>query len=264
MTKWTIVTIVPCAVVAYYGLRRVFRVSPPFFSPIATIALGTACLSAPHELSRWFFFGSRFFPFFWIALVLRMPPELPRWLVRALVVCAIAFSLGLGIEYVWVAHDWKRVIAAEPAIPERSHLLTLTFEVKGRRGDNTRPLTHVWAFASIDRDAMSPLFFAHSKSFPITYVQFPPRQFEQLTIEQFVGVMSTRDRFCESRAPVIPRDCGVAYAAAWRDFWQQAAARFDHVMLTDPGSDVLANVPPTFHADFDRDGVLVMATGPVP
>ncbi len=263
MTKWTIMTIVPCLALAYIGLRRLFRVGPAFFSPLATLVLAAAALSAPHVAFRWAYLSSRFIPFFWFALLLRVPEEIPRWLKTTLVMCAVTFSAGLGIEYTWLANDWKRVAAGEPFVPDRSRLLTLAFVPKGRHGDNTRPLTHVWGLYSMDRDAMSPSFFAHSRTFPITYVTLPPRQFEQLSIETFTGTMVTEWHFCDS-AIVVPFDCAAAYRAAWHDFWRAAAKRFDHVLMVDPTPDVTSNIPQEFGVAFDRNAVHVLVTAPVP
>jgi hypothetical protein len=258
MTKWTITSIVPCVVIAYFGVRRMFRARPPFFSPVAVLTLAIACACVPHLAFRWFFFASRFIPFLWIALVLRLPSELPRWLERALVVSALAFSAGLGIEYMHVARDWTRATSGEPYVPVGSRMLALTFETKGRYGDNTWPMTHVASLYGVDRDVMSPSFFTHSTSFPITAKTFPPRQFEQLVIEAFAGEMQHESDFCEHSTPVVPTDCVAAYADAWRSFWRQAAARYDHALLLDPSSDVRKNIPPSSTVDFDKDGVVVL------
>ena len=262
MSKWTLATIVPCAVIAFYGFRRLFSTSPRFFSPLATIALAAGCLCAPHLAFRWFYLGSRFFPFLWIALVLRFPSELPRWLRNVLAASLATWAVGLAIEYRWIAEDWKRVVAAEPAVPVRARLMTLTFDQKGRRGDNTRAFTHVASLFTFDRDAMIPSLFAHSRSFPITYVTFPPRQLEQLSLEGFAGVMSTRDHYCESLNPIYPRDCDALYRATWRELWDLVEGRYDHALLIDPSDDVLANVPSSYTRDYGRDGVFVFSIPP--
>jgi hypothetical protein len=260
MTKWTLVTIVPTLVLGWFGLRRAFRVTAPFFSPAALVVLGVACLCAPHFALRWAYLGSRFIPFFWIALLLRVPDEMPRWLSRTLAACALAYSIGLGIEIRSIEHDWRRVVAAEPAVPERSHLLTLAFEAKGRHGDNTYPFVHVSSLFVLDRDAMIPSLFAHSKSFPITYVESPPRQFEQLTLEGVSEKLATRKAFCESRDPIYPSECAPTYAAAWSEFWREAAARFDHALLIDASHDVRKNIPASFVTVWDKDDVVVVKT----
>jgi hypothetical protein len=258
MTKWTLPSIVPCVVIGYFGLRRLFVVRPRFFSPLAVLVIAVACACVPHLAFRWFFFASRFIPFLWIALVLRLPSELPRWLRRLLVVSALAFSAGLGFEYVRVARDWTRTLSGEPYVPVGSRMLALTFETKGRYGDNTWPLTHVSSLYGVDRDVMSPSFFIHSTSFPITAKTFPPRQFEQLVIEAFAGEMQHESDFCAHSTPIVPTDCDAAYAVAWRSFWQQAAERYDHALLLDPSDDVRKNIPPTSKVDFDKDGVVVL------
>jgi hypothetical protein len=267
LTKWTLSSFAACAVIAFYGLRGLAR-SPsdersaiPFFSVAATIALGVAYVLVPHVTHRWYYMDARFLPYFWVALLLRLPEKLPRALIGVLAAASIAFSVGLGVEEVKVASDWTRFERGEPYVPEHAHTLTLVFDRKGRYGDNTFPMLHLWGLYAIDRHTRTPHFFAHSPSFPITEIAPPPPHLTQLVLEGFEGLMLTSKVYCDAQRKIgfVPTDCYASYRAAWAEFWRATAPLFERVVFFEPSADVRSAIPSSFRTLFDEDGVMVLA-----
>jgi len=263
LTKWTLASVVSAGVIAFYGLRRM-RERPPFFSPIAMAVLVILYATLPYHAHRWFYVSSRVVPFLWVGLLLRVPSELPPWLRNALVASTLAFSVGLGIEYVIVAKQWEDFTRAEDAVPTRARLLPLVFDRKGPHGDNTWPMLHVWGLYVVDRDTTAPLLFAHSRSFPVSYAQQPPPRFHGLLLEQFPQTMRTPETFCKKLedAGIARGDCAASYARAWDEFWTDARPRFDRVIMYGPSAETRAAIPSSFRVVYDRDETLVLATSP--
>ncbi|HSQ62799.1 MAG TPA: hypothetical protein VLM85_06275 [Polyangiaceae bacterium] len=259
LTKWTAVSIVAAVTLAWFGVRR-FRERVPFFSPLAFGVLGALYLTLPYHTHRWFYVSSRMLPFLWMACALRVPTSLPRWAARVLGAAAVLWSAGLGIEYVQIAGDWDVLRRAEVAIPEGSRLLPLVFDRKGPHGDNTWPMLHSWGLIVMDRHTSAPLVFAHSRSFPLTYTKEPPRRFHQLNLEVFPSRMASSKTYCEEiEREVVLDDCTARYVEAWKEFWADAAPRFDRVLMYHPGDEVRAAIPPALRIVYDQDGVVVLA-----
>lgn len=196
-------------------------------------------IGLPYQSHRWYYVTSRVLPFLWMGCALRVP-EMPRVTRVALGACAVAFSAGLGIEYVQNAHVWDAFSRGEAAVPARSRLLPMIFDRKGPHGDNTWPMLQAWGLYVIDRDTSAPLVFAHSKSFPLSYATQPPLRFHQITLEEFPQ---------ESHSP-----------AEWKEFWDDAAPRFDRVVMYGANANVRAEIPKTFRVLFDEGETLVLAT----
>ena len=259
MTKWTAVAAVAGATLAWFGARR-FRESYPFFSPAAFAALGVLYLLLPYHTHRWFYVGSRLLPFLWMACALRVPPTLRPGLRGLLAASAVAWSVGLGFEYVQTAHDWDELRRAEVAVPEGSRLLPLVFDRKGPHGENTWPMLHSWGLFVVDRQTSAPLLFAHSRSFPVTYAHEPPPRFHQLNLEAFPKAMATSKAYCaEITESVVLDDCAEHYRSAWKEFWADASPRFDRVLMYHPSDEVRAAIPEDFDVVYDVNGVVVLA-----
>ncbi len=264
MTKWTLSSVVACAVIAVYGLRRL-KHAVPFFSPCATIALAVLYFTVPHLTHRWYYMDARFLPYLWLALLLRMPEKIPRPLVVALAAAAVVFSVGLGVETVKVASDWKRFERGEPYVPEHARALTMVFDRKGRYGDNTFPMLHVWGLYAVDRQTHTPHFFAHSPSFPITEITPPPGPLAQLVLEGFEDLMKSAGSYCAGQRSIglVPFDCRASYLEGWRAFWREVGPRFDRVVFFEPSADVRSAIPSSFRTLFDEDGVMVLEPQPL-
>ena len=258
LTKWTLPTLVVAAALAWFGARR-FREPRPFFSPLAFGVLVVLCFATPYQWHHWYFVSSRFFPFAWMACAVRVP-ELASWAKAALGAAALAYSAGLGVEYVQNARVWEGVCRGERAVPVGARLLPMVFDRKGPHGDNTWPMPHVWGLYVVDRGTSAPLVFAHSKSFALSYAKEPPPRFHGITLEYFPQHMKTREVYCGEHG-VAASDCARAYHEAWAEFWADAAPRFDRVLMFGATDDARAEIPKTFGVLFEEGETLVLSTG---
>ena len=257
-TKLSITSIVPCLLLAYYGLGR-RRESPMFFSPIAVLALGLLFCLAPYRITNWYHVNSRLIPFLWVALLLRVPERLPKRVMMLLGVSAVLYSAGMGADFIRLEKDRERFTAGIPSVPEGARLLPLVFRHKGA-SDNTRSLLHAWGFYVTDKHTSAPLLFAHSRSFPVMYSTPPPVRFNDLVLENFAATMITSANFCESTR-VITNDCRGEYRARWAEFWHDATPLYDHVLLWEPSEEALQLVPIDYGITFRQGGLVIMERG---
>jgi hypothetical protein len=257
-TKLSITSIVPCLLLAYYGFGR-RRESPMFFSPIAVVAMGLLFCLAPYRITNWYHVNSRLIPFLWVALLLRVPDQLPKRVMALLGVSAVLYSAGMGADFIRLENDRERFTAGVASVPEGAKLLPLVFRHKGA-SDNTRSLLHAWGFYVTDKYTSAPLLFAHSRSFPVTYSTPPPVRFNDLVLENFAATMITSANFCESTR-VVTNDCRAEYRARWAEFWHDATPRYDHVLLWEPSEEALQLVPIDYGITFRQGGLVIMERG---
>jgi hypothetical protein len=241
-----------------WGLYR-WREDVPFFGPAAFAILWALYFFTPYVATNWFHVNSRFIPFLWLAMLVRVPDRMPRRLLAALGVCALSYAAGMGIDYARVGRAWARFTAGIGAVPEGARLLPLVFNSKGT-SENTRSLLHVWGFYVVQRLTSAPLLFAHSRSFPVMYREPPPLQFNHLVLESFAPSMASPDWMCQlmRSAGVSIEDCPASWRARWAEFWAQALPRFDHVLLWSAPRDVVALVPAQYAVVFQRDELTIL------
>jgi hypothetical protein len=258
-TKLEIATLVPCVALGVWAILR-WRDDVPLFGPVAVGVLAALYVFSPYVATNWFHVNSRLIPFLWLAALVRLPERLPRRVPAILAACAVASSVGLGVDYVRLARDWARFTAGIDAVPEGSRLLPLLFHSKGT-SENTRSLLHVWGFYVTEKRTSAPLLFAHSRSFPVVYREPPPAQFNHLVLEAFAPSMAAPDFLCDTLRSngIAVGDCEGAWRARWAEFWRDAEPRFDHVLLWDAPKAVLALVPAHYHVVFQRDELTILA-----
>ncbi len=234
-----------------WGLLRWRRVSPTFFGPVALLALTALYLAVPYTTTNWFHVSSRFVPYIWMALLLRLPDEIPVRLKQLLLVGAATYSLGMGVDFVRLDHDRQLFTAGMSAVPEGSRLLPLVFQRK-ETSENTRSLLHAWGFYVVERNASAPLLFAHSRSFPIMYRDPPPARFHHLVLESFPTTMGNENWMCGSERAfgIVTDDCNAEWNRRWDEFWRDATPRFDHVLMWAPPPRVLAAAPAGYRLKF--------------
>jgi hypothetical protein len=257
-TKLSITSIVPCLLLAYYGFGR-RRESPTFFSPIALVVLVLLFCLAPYRITNWYHVNSRLIPFLWVALILRVPDQLPKRVMALLGVSAALYSAGMGADFIRLDNDRERFTAGVTSVPEGAKLLPLVFRHKGE-SDNTRSLLHAWGFYVTDKYTSAPLLFAHSRSFPVSYSTPPPVRFNDLVLENFAATMITSANFCESTR-VVTNDCRGEYRARWAEFWHDATPLYDHVLLWEPSEEALQLVPIDYGITFRQGGLVIMERG---
>ncbi|MDB4939352.1 MAG: hypothetical protein JWP87_6324 [Labilithrix sp.] len=263
-TKLSITSIVPCLLLAFYGFSRRYKSSdaeaaPAFFSTAAIVALLVLFCLAPYRITNWYHVNSRLIPYIWVALLLRVPDQLPKRVLAVLGISAVLYSAGMGADFIRLERDREQFTAGVTAVPEGAKLLPLVFRHKGV-SDNTRTLLHAWGFYVTDKYTSAPLLFAHSRSFPVMYSTPPPARFNDLVLENFAATMITSANFCESTR-VVTDDCTAEYRARWAEFWRDAIPRYDHVLLWEPSQEALELVPPDYGITFRQDGLVIMQRG---
>jgi len=254
-----VATLVPCVTLGLWALYN-WRAGPPLLGPAPFAVLGLLYFFTPYVATNWFHVNSRFIPFLWLAALVRLPERLPRSVLVSLGVCAIASSVGMGVDYVRLRRDWERFGAGMGAVPEGARLLPLVFRAKGA-SENTRNLLHAWGFYVTEKRTSAPLLFAHSRSFAVTYREPPPPQFNHLVLESFAPTMDSPDPLCilTRTSGVAVEDCGRAWRSTWQAFWHMAAPEFDRVLLWAAPAPVLALVPPDYRIIFRRDELTILA-----
>jgi hypothetical protein len=259
-TKLTLCTLVPMFALTYYGFKSLFtrRESPPFFSGIAIAVLVVLYVFGPYTATNWFHVNSRFVPFFWLGLALRVPTTIPKKLAALLGVSALVGFIGLGVDYVRLDRDREAFTAGMSQVPERARLLPLIFRGK-MTSDNTASLLHAWGYYVVEKHTSAPLLFAHSRSFPVMYKEPPPTRFNHLVLENFAPTMKSPDWLCGSwqSGGVVVDDCQRTFTDRWAEFWADATPRFDHVLMWDASPQAIALVPKDYELVFHQDRLMI-------
>lgn len=255
---WHSIASLLVAVPFFLGVWR-WRRSVPFFSPLALVVLGVAFCLTPYVATNWFFFNTRFAPFLWMALLVRMPDRLPSWVTPLALAGAATYYLGMFQDYRALDRERAAFVAAESEVPMGAQLLPLVFDAKGA-SENTRPLLHAWGFYVAARETSAPLLFAHSQQFPVSYREAPPEQLNHLLLEQVGQRFGERASVCSMlKRAGAAAGCDALYNEFWASFWHRAEPRFDHVLLWDPPADAIAQLPPSFKLRVDRGPLKIFA-----
>jgi hypothetical protein len=256
-TWLSVTSLVPTLVIPFFAFWRRWE-RPTFFGPVAFVALWALYFATPYVATNWFHVNSRFIPFLWVAMLLRVPDRIDRRLAGALAACAVAYSVGMGVDYVRLDRDHAKVTAGIPAVPEGARLLPLIFNQKGT-SENTRSMLHTWGYYVTEKQTSAPLLFAHSRSFPVMYRTPPPIQFNHLVLEAFASTMRSPEWECSMLrvAGIVEPDCAATWRERWAEFWRQVTPQFDHVLMWEPPREVLALVPPNYRLTFSQDRLAI-------
>ena len=234
------------------------RESPTFFSPVALLSMIVLYLALPYVATNWFHVNSRVIPFLWMAMLLRVPDRLPRWLLGGLAISGVLYCAGMGVDYVRLEADRQKFVAGMNAVPEHAHLLPLLFR-RQITSENTRSLLHAWGYYVIEKETDAPLLFAHSRSFPVMYREPPPPRFNHLVLEKFAPTMASANWMCDTlRAGGVVTDCTTLWRDAWEDFWREAVPYYDHVLMWDAPPEVMALVPQAYRVSFKQDRLIIL------
>ena len=258
-TKLELGTLIPCIGLGLVTLISFLRreKAPAFFSGWALLALTVLYVFGPYRVTNWYHVNSRFIPFLFFFMLLRVPDRLPKILTGVLGLAALSYSAAMGYDFVRLDEDRARFTAAMSVVPQNAKLLPLLFNHKGH-SDNTRSLLHAWGFYVIEKHTSAPLLFAHSRSFPVMYASPPPLRFNHLVLEGFAPDMATNEGVCTAMTHVIPDDCNEEYKTRWAEFWRDALPRFDHVLLWDPTPQALALVPTDYKVLYSQGELVVL------
>ncbi len=237
---------------------RARRAPMVFFSPLGVIALAALFIFLPYIATNWFHFNSRFIPYLWLAALVRVPEKLDRRLAALLVLASALYFVSMGVDYVRLDRDRAKFTAGMAAVPEGARLLPLIFTRK-LTSENTRSLLHAWGFYVMEKQTSAPLLFAHSQSFPVMYREPPPPRFNHLVLEGFAPSMRSKNWVCDvlRSGGVAESDCQGAWENLWKEFWDDATPRFDHVLMWDPSDEARALIPSQYRETFHEDRLYI-------
>jgi hypothetical protein len=248
---WRSITSLVVVVPFVLGVWR-WRQCVAFFSPLALLILACAFCFTPYVATNWYFVNSRFAPFLWVALLVRMPPQLPRWLGRTAVACAALYYVGMFADYRMLELERLEFVSARADVAKGARLLPLVFDPKGH-SENTRPLLHAWAYYMTERETTAPLLFAHSRQFAVTYREEPPEQLNHLLLERVPQRFGGRSQACALLSTAgATTDCESLYDQFWTRFWAKTEGQFDHVLLWSPPPEAVARIPASFKLRVER------------
>jgi hypothetical protein len=251
LTRWGSVTLVPTALLLYYGWKQ-RRIRRPFFSPLAMAGLALGYLALPTMLSNWWYLNCRLVPFLWAGAVVRLPERLPKPVVAGLAVCAVWFSAALGVDYVRLDRDRSAFAAGTESVPMQATLLPLIFK-HSETSDFTASLTHAWADYVVARNTSAPLVFAVERSYPITYRDFPPAALIPPALDRMAEKHGTPAQVCKTFRPArlqVDAECMEEWRRQWSAFWKEAEPRFSHLLTWAIPPEARAMIPAGYRRVF--------------
>lgn len=233
------------------------RNRPTFFSWPAVALLAALYAMMPSELANWYSVNSRFIPFLWFGLLLRVPERLPFRFGAVLTAAATSYGIANCIDYVRLDREVAEFTRAMDRVPMHARMLPLIFRSK-TTSENTQSLLHVWGHYVANRKTAAPLLFAHSRSFPVMYKEPPLLQLHHKSLESFSRNMGSPEAQCAQLASIGIRahDCNGLFIERWHEFFSDVAPEFSHLLLWDAPI-----VPPGIENDYRlvfREGRLAM------
>ncbi len=245
---WGIASLVPAlvllAVVVARGRRRLHLLSA---AAVAVLTAGYVFVPT-FMFPIWAYFNTRFVPFLWLALLVRLPETLPRRLT-ALVVCAgVAGTAGNGLALLRMDADVTEFCTGLPSVEKGARLLPLLFSVRSP-GDNIEPILHAWGHYAIERETSADLLWASRGVDAVEYRTLPPTRFHHDVIQNMPRQIATAKAWCETllrEAGVVPEDCRSAWAAEWRSYLGSAKQRYAYVLVWDAPAAALDLVGEAF------------------
>ncbi len=248
-------TIVSCGLLLVLALRR-FREKIPFFSPASFVVLILLFAAAPHSMAGAYYFNARVAGFLWLAMLVRVPPELPRPVVAGLVAIMLSFSASLGIDFVRLSRERAQFDEGIPHVAERAQLLPFIFDRKGSSA-NTRHMMQAWGTYTLEKHAAAPLVFAHSRTYGVSYSTPPPELLDHVELELQIDQLGSEAAFCANDQE--KETCAARYRERWQQLYDVVTPRFDHLLFWGASNDVLANVPAPYARVFERGKLVIYA-----
>lgn len=245
---WGIASLVPALVLVLAVVLRGQR-RPPLFSTIAVAVLAAGYLFLPSFMFPiWAYFNTRFVPFLWLAMLLRLPERLPRAWVAVIAVAGVAGTAGNGLALLRMDADVAEFRSGLPFVEQRARLLPLLFSVKSP-GDNIEPVLHAWGHYAIERETSADLLWASRGVDAVQYRTLPPPRFHHDVIQNMPRAMASAQRFCETllrETSTVPDDCERAWTDAWESYLASAEQRYSQVLVWDAPAPALALIAKHF------------------
>jgi len=249
---WGVASLLPALVLLLAVFLR-GQVRTTLFSTVAVLLLIAGYALLPSFMFPiWGYFNTRFVPFLWLALLVRVPGTLPRRWVVLVVVAGIAGTAGNGYALLRMDADVTEFCSGIPFVEKGSRLLPLLFSVKSR-GDNIEPVLHAWGHYAIERETSADLLWASRGVDAVQYRTLPPPRFHHDVIQDFPRSMVSAAHWCETllrEVRTVPDDCDRAWAEAWDSYLNDAEKRYTHVLVWDapaPALELIARHFPIVH-----------------
>ncbi|HZL20826.1 MAG TPA: hypothetical protein VFG23_24045 [Polyangia bacterium] len=245
---WGVASLVPALVLLVAVLLRGQRRVALFSMGAVAVLIAGYVLLPSFMLPIWGYFNTRFVPFLWLALLLRVPETLPRkWVVLA-VFAGIAGTAGNGLALLRMDADVAEFRSGLPFVEKGARLLPLLFSVKSP-GDNIEPILHAWGHYAIERQTSAELLWASRGVDAVQYRTLPPPRFQQYVIQNMPRAMVSAGHWCETllrEASTAPADCDRAWRAAWDSYLTSAEKRYTYVLVWDAPAPALALIAQHF------------------
>ena len=194
-TRLEITTIVPCIALALFALYR-WREDVPFFGPIAAVVLATLYVLTPYVMTNWFHVNSRFIPFLWLAALVRLPERLPGRALAALGACALAASVGLGIDYVRLDRERARFTAGISRRARGGEPSAARLPQQGHEREHAKPASCMGRTTSSRSKRALHCSSRIRGASPSCTASRRDTQFNHLVLESFAPSMGTPDWMC--------------------------------------------------------------------
>lgn len=245
---WGVGSLVPAVVllvvVVLRGQRRLQLFST---AAVTVLTVGYAFLPS-FMFPIWAYFNTRFVPFLWLAMLLRVPDTLPRKWIALVAVAGVAGTAGNGLALLRMDADVAEFRSGLPFVEKGARLLPLLFSVKSP-GDNIEPVLHAWGHYAIERETSADLLWASRSVDAVEYRALPPTRFHHDVIQNMPRAMASSDRFCETllrETSTVPDDCARAWTVAWEGYLASAEDRYTHVLVWDAPAPALALIAKHF------------------
>jgi hypothetical protein len=215
----------------------------------------------PETAMNWSFFGARFLPYLWIGLLLWTPLALTRRMHVVLAVLSIAYVVGINSDLVRVARDHAEFAGGVQAVPDGARFLPLNFNSR-LTSKNTWSTDTASGLYVVERHTSAQDIWANNRSMPIVHTVPPPADFDRLKIRRFITHNGSPKATCAAEHELGQNELGCVerFTARWGAFWAVASARYSHILLWRPSSEVRATLPAAMTVVHESPHLLIVAT----
>ena len=256
---WSFASLIP-AVILIVVVVRARDSRPAVLSTTAIIALAIAYGCVPFAVTPiWVNFNTRFLPFLWLALLVRVPAQLPRRLLALLVGATVAGSAASGAWMLRRSADIDEFVSGLAHVEKGAKLLPLLFSVRSP-GDIVEPFMHTWAYYAIERGTSADMIWASRSVDGVHYRAAPSPRFHHDFIANYPRTMVSAERWCATLmrgATTLLNDCPRAWEEAWQSYLKEAQENFSYVLVWDAPAPVMRLIEESYSI-VHRQGRLVI------